>query len=120
MKGKRGSKEGGEAEHEGMSEKMMMRVEYRLAAGGSVIQETINGGTPMEMIKMYHDRDGNLSMTHYCMLGNQPRMDLEVSGPGKMSFGFSEHNELDSATGTQMDSMPCPSSTPTTSSNAGP
>lgn len=74
---------------------MKMTVEYRLTAGGSAIQETINRGSPMEMVSMYHDRDGRLSMTHYCMLGNQPRMDLESSGEGKLGFAFSEANDLD-------------------------
>ena len=92
-------------EHEGMPEIMKMRVEYRLTAGGSAIQETFNAGSPMEMVSMYHDRDGSLSMTHYCMLGNQPRMDLNASSPGKMSFNFAEENELDPATGMHMHSM---------------
>ncbi len=97
---------GGEgAKHEGMPEMMTMRVEYRLTAGGSAIQETFNAGSPMEMVSMYHDRGGNLSMTHYCMLGNQPRMDLDGSGPGKMSFTFAEENMLDPATGMHMHSM---------------
>ena len=57
---------GGEAgaKHEGMPEMMKMRVEYRLTAGGSAIQETFNAGSPMEMVSMYHDRGGNLSITH--------------------------------------------------------
>lgn len=45
---------GGEAgaKHEGMPEMMKMRVEYRLTAGGSAIQETFNAGSPMEMVSM--------------------------------------------------------------------
>ena len=96
-------KGGAGTEHEGMPTKMT--VEYRLTAGGSAIQETIMGGTPMEMVTMYHDRNGSLSMTHYCMLGNQPRMDLSGSAPGTISFAFSEENELDPATGMLMHSM---------------
>ena len=92
-------------QHEGMPEMMKMTVEYRLTAGGSAVQETFNAGSPMEMVTMYHDRDGKLSMTHYCMLGNQPRLDLEASAPGKMSFDFSQENELDPATGMHMHSM---------------
>ncbi len=82
-----------------------MRVEYRLTAGGSVIQEITNAGSPMEMISMYHDRDGRLSMTHYCMLGNQPRMDLVDSKPGQIQLAFSEHNELDPDQGMHMHSL---------------
>ena len=84
---------------------MKMTVEYRLTAGGSAIQETVNRGSPMEMVSMYHDLDGRLSMTHYCMLGNQPRMDLESSGEDKLSFAFSKVNDLDPATDMHMHSM---------------
>jgi hypothetical protein len=40
-----------------------------------------------------------------CMLGNQPRMDLDGSAPGKMSFTFAEENMIDPATGMHMHSM---------------
>ena len=97
--------DGAGKEHEGMPQMMKMTVEYRLTAGGSAIQETFNAGSPMEMVSMYHDRDGSLSMTHYCMLGNQPRMDLNESAPGKMSFDFSQKNELEPDKGMHMHSM---------------
>ncbi len=87
--------------------KMMqrMRVSYRLTAGGSAILETFGPGTPMEMVSVYHDRGGKLSMTHYCMLGNQPRMDLQATEDGKMMFMFSEDNEVDPAKGMHMHSL---------------
>ena len=65
---------------------MKMVVEYRLTAGGSTIQEVINGGTPMEMVTMYHDNDGQLGFTHYCVLGNQPKMKLISSTENTMKF----------------------------------
>jgi hypothetical protein len=49
-------------------------VSYRVTAGGSAVLEVIFPGTEMEMVSVYH-RDGNdLVMTHYCMMGNQPKM----------------------------------------------
>ena len=92
---------GGDAQHQDMPP-MKITLEYRLTAGGSAIQETFSPGTPMEMITMYHDRGGRLSLTHYCMLGNQPRMDLEGSKEGQLTFSFSKENDLDPAEGTQM------------------
>ena len=74
-------------------------------AGGSAIQEINFPGSPKEMVSMYHDRDGRLSMTHYCMMGNQPRLDLESSEKGKLSFAFSEANDLDPSTGMHMHSL---------------
>ena len=76
-------------------ETMKMRVEYRLTAGGSVIQETFNAGTPMEMITMYHDTRKGLSLTHYCMLGNQPKMDYTGGRDGALHFTLSKDSELD-------------------------
>ncbi len=56
-----------------------MHTEFRLTAGGSVVEERFAGGTPMEMLSTYHDVNGKLTMTHYCMLRNQPRMQLTKS-----------------------------------------
>ncbi|MCE2483781.1 MAG: hypothetical protein J4F33_13145 [Alphaproteobacteria bacterium] len=50
--------------------------EYRVAANGSVVVERSFPDTPKEMISVYHDRGGKLSMTHYCALANQPQMSL--------------------------------------------
>ncbi len=53
-----------------------VQIVYRVTAAGSAVMETFNPGTPMEMVTMYHDQEGKLTMTHYCMLGNQPKMRL--------------------------------------------
>jgi hypothetical protein len=51
-----------------------MLIEYRLLAGGSVLEERSFPGTPHEMVTMYYDLKGKLAMTHYCVLGNRPEM----------------------------------------------
>src|SRR5689334_15922101 len=57
-----------------------MPVEYRLIAGGSVVEERVFPGTPQEMVSMYYDdKNGKLAMTHYCVLGNRPQMALKSS-----------------------------------------
>ena len=61
-------------------------VEYRVTSGGSAVEEKLFSGTPHEMVSMYHDTAGKLSMTHYCMLGNQPELELKSSAPGKWSL----------------------------------
>jgi len=63
-------------------------VEYRLISGGSAIEERIFAGTPKEMVTMYHDRKGKLSLTHYCMLGNQPGMLLKSADAKTIKFDF--------------------------------
>lgn len=57
-----------------MGKKMDFTVTYRLTAGGSALVETMNPGTPQEMVSIYTVDDGEIIMTHYCMLGNQPRL----------------------------------------------
>src|SRR3954454_3288374 len=46
----------------------------KVTAGGSVVHETLFPGQPMEMISIYTTDGPDLVMTHYCVLGNQPRM----------------------------------------------
>ncbi len=64
-------------------------IDYRVTSGGSAVVETEFPGTPHEMVSVYHDKNGKLSMTHYCMLGNQPEMDLKSVEAGKMIFDTS-------------------------------
>jgi len=74
------------------------RVQYRVASGGSVVMETLFAGTPHEMISMYHLDGEDLVMTHYCSMGNQPRMRLDPgqSSPKHLSFVFTGGSNLKS------------------------
>lgn len=63
-----------------------MNTEFRLIAGDSVIEERFAEGTPMEMLSIYHDVEGKLMMTHYCMQRNQPRMMLTKSTTDTLTF----------------------------------
>jgi hypothetical protein len=65
-----------------------MTVQYRLLAGGSVLEERVFAGTPNEMVTMYYDKAGKLAMTHYCMLGNRPQMLLHSSDDKTIKFDF--------------------------------
>lgn len=63
-------------------------MQYRLLAGGSVLEERCFAGTPNEMVTMYYDKDGKLAMTHYCVLGNRPSMLLKSSDAKSIQFDF--------------------------------
>lgn len=65
-----------------------LKVQYRLLAGGSVLEERCFQGTPGEMITMYYDQGDKLAMTHYCALGNRPAMTLESSDAKSLKFDF--------------------------------
>ncbi len=65
-----------------------MTIQYRLLAGGSVLEERVFAGTPHEMVTMYYDQNGQLAMTHYCVLGNRPAMKLKSSDAKSIKFDF--------------------------------
>ncbi len=71
---------------------------YKLTSGGSAIIETVFADTPMEMVTVYHD-DSNktLQMTHYCMLGNQPKMALKSMENNQLWFTLSPDSDVDLA-----------------------
>src|SRR5882672_1999034 len=65
-----------------------LTVQYRLLAGGSVLEECVFSGTPNEMVSMYYDQNGKLAMTHYCVMGNRPGMLLKSSDAKTIVFDF--------------------------------
>jgi hypothetical protein len=60
----------------------------RTTAAGSVVQETLFPDTDHEMVTMYHLDGGNVVLTHFCILGNQPRMRAEPGESKKLVFRF--------------------------------
>jgi hypothetical protein len=70
----------------------------RVTAGGSAVHETLFPGQPHEMVSVYHRDGADLVMTHYCMLGNQPRMKADPnSPPNQIRFQFAGGSNLDPA-----------------------
>jgi hypothetical protein len=67
-----------------------LKVTYELTSAGNAILERFAAGQPHEMITVYHDHSGKLTMTHYCSLGNQPHMELTNPGETTMKFVLSE------------------------------
>lgn len=59
---------------------------YELTSGGNVIIEKLFAGTPHEMISVYHAEGNTVAMTHYCMMGNQPKMIMKKSDDKSMAF----------------------------------
>jgi hypothetical protein len=69
----------------------------RVTAGGSAIHETLFPGGKKEMITMYHLDGADLVLTHYCMLGNQPRLRAEPgSNVNKIAFKLTGATNLKS------------------------
>ncbi len=60
---------------------------FRVSAGGSIVHETLFPGTEQEMITIYHMDGKDLILTHYCLMGNQPRLKADSASDGKkLSF----------------------------------
>jgi hypothetical protein len=53
----------------------------KVTAGGSAVHETLFPGQPHEMVSIYTVEGPDLFMTHYCVLGNQPRMKADANSP---------------------------------------
>jgi hypothetical protein len=71
-------------------QKEPVTVTYRVTSGGNVVMETIMPNTGHEMVTLYHLDSGRLVLTHYCALGNQPKMALvpKRSTPEDLVFDF--------------------------------
>ena len=60
---------------------------FRVTAGGTAVLEIMSGGEPTEMLTVFHTDQKKLVLTHYCMLGNQPRMEA-APGPDEKTVLF--------------------------------
>jgi len=81
-------------------------VTYKLSSGGTVLVETMAMANHAEMITMYHPDGDGLALTHYCMLGNQPRMKAERGGTeDKLTFKFAGAGNLKSENDPHMHDM---------------
>lgn len=82
-----------------------VKIDYQLTAGGSALMSTIH--EKGDMISMFHlDGSDKLLLTHYCSMGNQPRMSAVSSPDGKtVTFKFQDATNLASADAGHMDSV---------------
>lgn len=70
---------------------------YRVTAAGSAVVETVFPGTDHEMTSVYHAEGDDLVLTHYCMLGNQPRMRAPATTGSRIEFAYDGGSNLDPA-----------------------
>ena len=81
-----------------------VEVSYRMTAGGSALISEIvgHGETMISMINF--DGPNRLLLTHYCAVGNQPRMQASASPDGKtITFNFLDATNLDNPQSGHMD-----------------
>ena len=82
-------------------------VVYSVTAAGTAVTEALFPGTSHEMLTVYHLEGDDLVLTHYCAMGNQPRMKLAGSAgsdPVELRFDFVGGTNLDPARDAHMHS----------------
>ena len=66
-------------------ETMPLKLDYKVISNRSTIVETVVEGD-MEMITLYHEKEGALQYKHYCALVTQP--ELELADPTETVLSF--------------------------------
>ncbi len=83
-----------------------LSVSYRMVANDTVLVETWTLAPGKQALTLYHMDDRQLIATHYCPLGNQPRLVLErTPAPGRFEFGFRGATNLQATTEAHQDSF---------------
>lgn len=74
---------------------------YEVIAGGTALVERETAEKMPAMLTVYHMDGGRLLLTHYCMAGNQPRMQAHVYNPesGELEFQFLDATNLSPGAG---------------------
>jgi hypothetical protein len=76
-------------------------VNYQVVSNGSAVCETLFPGSDEEMITMYHLDGDRLTATHYCAMGNQPRMQATVcacdAAHRTCNFNFLDGTNMDAS-----------------------
>ena len=79
---------------------------FKPTSNGTAVREIMFVGTPHEMTNVYHMDGPDLVVTHYCAMGNQPRMRAKAGGkPGVLEFTFDGVSNLQKADEPYMGSL---------------
>jgi hypothetical protein len=90
------------------SEGKALRVSYEVDAAGTAVVEKLQNESEPPMITVYYPDGQQVMLTHYCLMGNQPRMRTTAPPSGasgnQMSFAFVDATNLKPG-GDHMDSV---------------
>lgn len=81
-----------------------VRVTYEVVANGTAILENESGEKMPAMVTLYHLDGSRLMLTHYCIAGNQPRMEAKSfdARTGELTFDFVDATSLASKSAGHM------------------
>ncbi|QOJ01771.1 MAG: hypothetical protein HRU70_15315 [Phycisphaeraceae bacterium] len=83
-----------------------LALQFRVSSGGHVVREIMFPGSAHEMTNVYHMDGKDLVVTHYCAIGNQPRMrSTPGSGGDRIDFRFDSITNLNAAQDHYMGEM---------------
>lgn len=83
-------------------------VSYQLVSKGTSLMETLGRSDEKDvMVTMYYPDKNTVMMTHYCSVGNQPRMRLssESKDPGRLVFNYLDATNLKSKNDPHMNKL---------------
>lgn len=85
-------------EWQGETEHGKSHLSYELVSGGTALVERDSSDTMPAMLTVYHLDGDRLLLTHYCMAGNQPRMQAKAfnAQTGEVDFKFLDATNLTS------------------------
>jgi hypothetical protein len=78
---------------------------YSVTSNGSTVREIMFPGADHEMTNMYHLDGSSIMMTHYCAMGNQPRMRCLRADGSTFNFTFDGITNMASKDDNPMASM---------------
>jgi hypothetical protein len=78
---------------------------YEVTAGGTAVVERLFPGTPHEMMSVYTVEGDRVIMTHYCAMGNHPKMVLKTADARSLAFEAKGAEGLRAATEPHMHAM---------------
>ncbi len=70
----------------GSDANMKGEIQFAVSSNDSIVRETMFPGTPHEMTNVYHLDGPSVVMTHYCAMGNQPRMRATTGDKSQIAF----------------------------------
>jgi hypothetical protein len=70
------------------------RATYALVSNGTALMETLETDDATQMVTVYHPDGSSLLMTHYCAMGNQPRMRSKGLKDGRIDFTYIDATNL--------------------------
>ena len=98
-----GTWQGGAKMHDATGDKMVpVTIVYEPTAGGSAVLERLFPGTPHEMISVYAADGDGVAMTHYCSMGNHPKMTLKRADARTLTFELDGNEGLRSPSEAHM------------------